>query len=154
MVFCCFRNAFSHIRLFLFSSVDVRVGDETTHLSVMNHALVSNFSNKFLILLFLGHPKSKDIEDILEWMLNKDFTTAYRNVMRMKTEKGMALQDVLEEIHSFVHKIDFPTDIRIHLLEKMADIEDRLAAGTNENIQTGSLIAAFQQAKNMVAATV
>ena len=101
-----------------------------------------------------GHPKRKDIEDILEWILNKEFTTAYQNVMRLKSEKGMALQDILEEIHSYVHKIDFPTDIRIHLLDKMAEIEDRLASGTNENIQTGSLVAAFQQAKNMVTAHV
>jgi len=90
----------------------------------------------------------------LEWILNKEFTTAYKNVMHLKSEKGMALQDILEEIHSYVHKIDFPTDIRIHLLDKMADIEERLASGTNENIQTGSLVAAFQQAKNMVAAKV
>ena len=101
-----------------------------------------------------GHPKRKDIEDILDWILNKDFTTAYKNVMQLKNVKGMALQDILEEVHLFVHKIDFPTDIRIHLLDKMAEIEDRLALGTNENIQTGSLVAAFQQAKNMVAAKV
>ncbi|CAK8692773.1 unnamed protein product [Clavelina lepadiformis] len=101
-----------------------------------------------------GHPKRNDIEDILEWILNKDFTTAYRNVMRLKTEKGMALQDILEEIHTYVHKIDFPTEIRIHLLDKMAEIEDRLAAGTNERLQTGSLVSAFQQAKNMVPAHV
>ena len=90
----------------------------------------------------------------MEWILNKDFTTAYRNVMRLKTEKGMALQDILEEIHTYVHKIDFPTEIRIHLLDKMAEIEDRLAAGTNERLQTGSLVSAFQQAKNMVPAHV
>ena len=107
-----------------------------------------------LLLLISGHPKRKDIEDILEWILNKGFTTAYSNVIQLKNEKGIALQDLLQEIHTYVHKIDFPTNIRIHLLDKMAEVEDRLAAGTNENIQTGSLVAAFQQAKNMVTAEV
>lgn len=112
--------------------------------------MLSTLTNKFIS----GHPKRKDIEDILEWILNKEFSTAYSNVLELKTDKGMALQDILREIHLYVHKIDFPTSIRVHLLDKMAEIEDRLAAGTNENIQTGSLVAAFQQAKNMVAAEV
>ena len=119
----------------------------------------SNFgeSHRFSLLFnlrcsyFLGHPKKKDIEDILEWMLNKDFSTAYRSVFSLKAEKGIALQDILEQVHIYVHRIHFPVDICIHLLDKLANIEHRLSAGTNENLQTGSLVSAFQQAKNMAA---
>ncbi|CAF4981711.1 unnamed protein product, partial [Rotaria magnacalcarata] len=41
----------------------------------------------------------------------------------LKTIKGYALADILTELHRYVHRIDFPRDIRIHLLIKMADIE-------------------------------
>uniref|UniRef100_H0ZZC2 Activator 1 subunit 5 n=1 Tax=Taeniopygia guttata TaxID=59729 RepID=H0ZZC2_TAEGU len=99
-----------------------------------------------------GHPLKSDIANILDWMLNQDFSTAYRKIMELKTLKGLALQDILTEIHLFVHRVDFPPSIRIQLLIKLADIEYRLAAGTSEKIQLSSLIAAFQVTRDLVVA--
>ncbi|NXG55961.1 RFC5 factor, partial [Hemiprocne comata] len=126
-----------------------------------------------------GHPLKSDIANILDWMLNQDFSTAYRKIMELKTLKGLALQDILTEIHLFVHRggglwgcpwvgqhvpqpsdthhlllstVDFPPSIRIQLLIKMADIEYRLAAGTSEKIQLSSLIAAFQVTRDLIVA--
>ncbi|XP_037241636.1 replication factor C subunit 5 isoform X1 [Falco biarmicus] len=99
-----------------------------------------------------GHPLKSDIANILDWMLNQDFSTAYRKIMELKTLKGLALQDILTEIHLFVHRVDFPPSIRIQLLIKMADIEYRLAAGTNEKIQLSSLVAAFQVTRDLIVA--
>ncbi|XP_009865707.1 PREDICTED: replication factor C subunit 5, partial [Apaloderma vittatum] len=99
-----------------------------------------------------GHPLKSDIANILDWMLNQDFSTAYRNITELKTLKGLALQDILTEIHLFVHRVDFPPSIRIQLLIKMADIEYRLAAGTSEKIQLSSLIAAFQVTRDLIVA--
>nr|XP_025871678.1 replication factor C subunit 5 [Vulpes vulpes] len=97
-----------------------------------------------------GHPLKSDIANILDWMLNQDFTTAYRNIMELKTLKGLALHDILTEIHLFVHRVDFPSSVRVHLLTKMADIEYRLSVGTNEKIQLSSLIAAFQVTRDLI----
>ncbi|KAI0208611.1 Replication factor C subunit 5 [Lamellibrachia satsuma] len=102
------------------------------------------------VYLCVGHPLRKDIENIVNWMLNNDFKTCYNNLMNLKTAKGLALRDVLTEVHLYVHRIDFPTRIRIELLDKMSDIEYRLASGTSEKLQLSSLIAAFQVARNMV----
>ncbi|NXS58494.1 RFC5 factor, partial [Brachypteracias leptosomus] len=127
-----------------------------------------------------GHPLKSDISNILDWMLNQDFSTAYRKITELKTLKGLALQDILTEIHLFVHRggglgagswltlggednnhvsppvllstVDFPPSIRIQLLIKMADIEYRLAAGTSEKIQLSSLIAAFQVTRDLIVA--
>ncbi|NXJ86448.1 RFC5 factor, partial [Trogon melanurus] len=127
-----------------------------------------------------GHPLKSDIANILDWMLNQDFSTAYRKITELKTLKGLALQDILTEIHLFVHRgrslqgwppedrvspqlapthtpsflsaVDFPPSVRIQLLIKMADIEYRLAAGTSEKIQLSSLIAAFQVTRDLIVA--
>ncbi|KAM6156112.1 replication factor C subunit 5 [Rhynchocyon petersi] len=99
-----------------------------------------------------GHPLKSDIANILDWMLNLDFTTAYRNIMELKTLKGLALHDILTEIHLFVHRVDFPPTIRVQLLTKMADIEYRLSVGTSEKIQLSSLIAAFQVTRDLIVA--
>ena len=48
------------------------------------------------------HPLKSDITNILDWVSNQDFTTAYGNSMELETLKGLALHDILTEIHLFV----------------------------------------------------
>ncbi|XP_021364751.1 replication factor C subunit 5-like [Mizuhopecten yessoensis] len=98
----------------------------------------------------VGHPLRRDIENIVNWVLNEGFTVAYNNIFDLKTAKGLALQDILREVHLYVHRIDLPVHVKMHLLEKMADIEYRLASGTSEKIQLSSLIAAFQVARDLI----
>eukprot|EP00128_Syssomonas_multiformis_P004374 Colp12_sorted_trinity150504_noHs@510 len=97
-----------------------------------------------------GNPLPKDIEKMVEWMLNDSFETAYKNVSELKTLKGLALQDILTDIHAFAARIDFPAQVRIHILREMAEIEHRVAHGTSEKAQLGALIGVFQLARNMV----
>ncbi|VDI49065.1 replication factor C subunit 3/5 [Mytilus galloprovincialis] len=74
------------------------------------------------------------------------------DISELKTKKGLALQDILTEIHNYVHRIDLPIHVKIHLLEKMADVEYRLASGTSEKMQLSSLISAFQAARDLIVA--
>ncbi|GAA6065485.1 replication factor C subunit 5 isoform X1, partial [Tachysurus ichikawai] len=73
-----------------------------------------------------GHPLRSDIANILDWALNKDFTMAYNptltEILQLKTLKGLALHDILTELHLLVHRVDFPPAIRMALLIKLADI--------------------------------
>ncbi|CAH1233898.1 RFC5 [Branchiostoma lanceolatum] len=103
------------------------------------------------VYLVTGQPLRSDIANIVNWMLNENFTTAYNNIFQLKVLKGLALQDILTEVHLFVHRIDFPMAVKMVLLEKMADVEYRLAAGTNEKLQLSSVIAAFQVVRNVAA---
>lgn len=48
------------------------------------------------------HLLKTDIANILDWMLDQDFTTAYRNIMELKTLKSLALHDILTGVHLFV----------------------------------------------------
>ncbi|XP_046363718.2 replication factor C subunit 5-like [Haliotis rufescens] len=98
----------------------------------------------------VGHPLRRDIENIVNWVLNENFTSAYNNISHLKVAKGLALQDILTEVHQYVHLVDLPIHVRVHLLEKLADIEYRLASGTSEKIQLSSMIAAFQTARDLL----
>ena len=98
----------------------------------------------------VGHPLKKDIRDIVTWMLNNPFSVAYNNIMNVKTLKGLSLQDIVTEVHHFIHQLDLPQKIRIHLLIKMGELEERLLKGTSEKIQLSSMIAAFQVTRDMV----
>ncbi|KAG1660699.1 Replication factor C subunit 5 [Nymphon striatum] len=108
--------------------------------------------NENTVYTCVGHPLTVDITNIVDWMLNKSFSDAYRNINDLKVLKGLALHDVLLEIHSYVHRLELPTNIKLHLLDKMSEIEYRLNAGTSEKIQLGSLVSAFQVTRDMLLA--
>jgi replication factor C subunit 3/5 len=92
-----------------------------------------------------GHPLQSDIESAVQWMLEDDFTTCYKKMVDLKTSKGLALQDIIEDIHVFIFAIDFPPKCRIFLLEQLAAIESRLTAGVDEKLQLSALIGAFKR---------
>ncbi|EDQ84145.1 uncharacterized protein MONBRDRAFT_30540 [Monosiga brevicollis MX1] len=96
-------------------------------------------------------PQPDDIQSIVSWMLEKPVAEAYKLISEVKTEQGLALQDILKEVHRFMHNIDFPTDCKILLLERFADIEHRLADGATESLQLSDMIATFQRVRELAA---
>lgn len=56
--------------------------------------------------------------------------------------------------HSWVFNIEAmgPPHVRMSLVEKLADIEHRLAYGTSERLQLGSLVAAFSLVRDDIVA--
>lgn len=105
-----------------------------------------------LVYTCVGHPLRSDIASIANWALNEDFSTAYKQVSQLKTKKGLSLQDILTEVHGYIHKLDLPAQVRIHLLVKLAELEARLMAGATEKIQLGAFLAAFQVTREMIKA--
>lgn len=98
-----------------------------------------------------GQPLPADIANIVHWMLNDSFSTAYQNIMKLKTLKGLALQDILTQVHLYIQRVEFPSNTRMILLEKMADVEYQLSTGSSEKIQLGALLGAFQVTRDMIA---
>jgi replication factor C subunit 3/5 len=97
-----------------------------------------------------GQPLPKDIQTILEYLLNCDTPTAYKNIVELKTLKGLALEDILREVHKYVLKVELSKNemVLIDMLDCLAKIEANLANGTSERMQLGGLVAAFQLARN------
>lgn len=100
--------------------------------------------------LCTGAPLPADIESIVKWMLTLDITSAFNKINQLKTKKGIALVDILTEVHKYMERIDFPPTVRIYLLKELAEIEYRLAIGTSEKLQLGSLVSVFYTARNLV----
>ncbi|KAI8074218.1 P-loop containing nucleoside triphosphate hydrolase protein [Gilbertella persicaria] len=98
-----------------------------------------------------GNPQPQDIERIFKWMMSEEFTTAYSNIEKLRKESGLALQDIITEIYNFARLVEFPAHTRIHILQRLADIEYRLGEGGNEKIQLSALVGAFKLAQENVA---
>jgi replication factor C subunit 3/5 len=58
----------------------------------------------------------------------------------------LALQDIITEIHDLIGTYEFPSAMRLYILENLSEIEFRLAEGGNEQIQLGALIGTFKLA--------
>ncbi|XP_011494721.1 PREDICTED: replication factor C subunit 5 isoform X1 [Ceratosolen solmsi marchali] len=105
--------------------------------------------NEVNVYSCVAHPLPIDIKNIINWLLNESYEFAYNKIQDLKTKKGLALQDILTEIQVFVNKIEFPDDILIDLIIKMAEIEKRVISGCNEAVQLNSLVATFQKPREM-----
>lgn len=105
------------------------------------------------VYLCTGNPLPKDIEQISYWLLNETFATSYSRISEMKTRKGLALVDIIREVTMFVFRIKMPADVRVRLINDLADIEYRLSFGCNDKLQLGSLIASFTKARSTLVAT-
>ncbi|ELU44103.1 DNA replication factor [Rhizoctonia solani AG-1 IA] len=70
-----------------------------------------------------GNPHPSDIEHLVNSMMSDDFGTSYQLVMKMKTERGLALQDLLSGAYEYFEMLEFPPAARVHLLDKLATIE-------------------------------
>ena len=85
--------------------------------------------NEETVYTCTGQPLPNDIAKIVEWILNEDFSTAYHSkyttqcthawteaacgtsllfllldITSLKTIKGLALEDIITQIHTYVHR--------------------------------------------------
>ncbi|XVE95515.1 hypothetical protein REPUB_Repub02eG0104200 [Reevesia pubescens] len=104
------------------------------------------------VYLCTGNPLPKDIEQISYWLLNEAFAESFKRISEIKTRKGLALIDIVREVTMFVFKIKMPSDVRVQLINDLADIEYRLSFGCNDKLQLGSLIATFTRARSALVA--
>ncbi len=85
--------------------LDLAHGDMRRVINIMQStSMAFDEVNEEHVYTCVGHPLKSDIANVVTWMLNDDFTTAYSKVRDLQTLKGLALQDVLTEVHHFVHR--------------------------------------------------
>ncbi|KAI0766074.1 P-loop containing nucleoside triphosphate hydrolase protein [Irpex lacteus] len=93
-----------------------------------------------------GTPQPVDVATIVNSMFSDEFTTSYKMISTLKTERGLALQDLLNGAYEYIEELEFKPHARIYLLDFLATTEHRLAAGGNEKIQLTALLGAFKNA--------
>ncbi|KAF7232952.1 hypothetical protein EG68_11774 [Paragonimus skrjabini miyazakii] len=70
------------------------------------------------------------------------------DILATKNLKGIALQDILTELHPLIMKINLPDPVRCDLLIALSDIEHRMSIGSSERLQLSAVVAAFAKAKS------
>lgn len=132
--------------------MDLSGGDMRKVLNVLQSTWMAfKKVNEDNVYTCVGHPLRKDIDNIINWLLNdEDFKETYQKISQMKLNKGLALEDILTQVHLVIQRIEFPPRVLSQLIIKMGNIEERLAQGCTEKIQISALISAFRIARNQI----
>lgn len=126
-------------------------GDMRKSLNILQSAHMSTpHIDEGAIYTCTGHPLPGDINKMLGWLLNEDYAVSFANIRALQTEKGLALQDIITEIHAYVLQLDLDGDLVIYLLDKLAEIEFRTSLGTSEKLNLGAIVGYFQHVREKV----
>mmetsp|Transcript_10985 Transcript_10985/g.25517 ORF Transcript_10985/g.25517 Transcript_10985/m.25517 type:complete len:283 (-) Transcript_10985:215-1063(-) len=112
-------------------------------------AMASDVVDEDSVYLTSGAPLPKDMESILDWLLNSKFQSANERIVGMCSTKGYALADVLHDLTLMVASLSLPSPALAMLLDGMSGVEHRLAFGTDEKLQTASLVGVFIKAREL-----
>ncbi|KAK2659460.1 hypothetical protein Ddye_005993 [Dipteronia dyeriana] len=128
-------------------------GDMRKALNILQSThMASQQITEEVVYLCTGNPLPKDIEQISFWLLNESFADSFKRISEIKTRKGLALIDIVREVTMFVFKIKMPSEVRVRLIDDLANIEYRLSLGCNDKLQLGSLISTFTRARTALVA--
>ncbi|TXG53005.1 hypothetical protein EZV62_022174 [Acer yangbiense] len=128
-------------------------GDMRKALNILQSThMASQQITEEVVYLCTGNPLPKDIEQLSFWLLNESFADSFKRISEIKTRKGLALIDIVREVTMFVFKIKMPSEVRVRLIDDLANIEYRLSFGCNDKLQLGSLISTFTRARTALVA--
>lgn len=99
-----------------------------------------------------GNPLPADIDRAGKWLLKESFADAFAKLRDMQLTKGLALVDIIQQLHEWIFRIDMPQEARINIIDKLSTVEYNLAFGTSEKLQLGAVVSAFDEAKRTIVA--
>ncbi|PFH36523.1 hypothetical protein BESB_047150 [Besnoitia besnoiti] len=95
----------------------------------------------------LGLPLPLEVDAMFERLLVADFFTCCKDLDELVGTKGYAMRDWILAFHEKVLRIDWPVNILITFIGRLADLEERLAAGASETVQMHAVVASFFEAR-------
>jgi len=89
----------------------------------------------------IAAPHPSDIQIILDTVLStSDVTSCLNTINTLKSNKGLALADILTALGEELAKLEVPPQTRVTWLEGLAEVEYRLSGGGGEVVQTGGVV--------------
>lgn len=99
-----------------------------------------------------GDPTPKQMTGLMKSLLTEDFGPAVKHIQELQRVHGLALSDLITNLAVMTEAIKIPDAMRMLLMERMADVEYRLAAGGSEKLEAGALAGAWIEAKLVASA--
>jgi len=104
-----------------------------------------------LIYAVTAAPHPSELDRILDCLMNcTNFQTALSTIRAVQEEHALALQDIVGAVFDRINGLQLPALMRMSLTRHLADLEYRLAMGTNEVIQLQSLVGLFMTSRCLI----
>ena len=91
-----------------------------------------------------GYPLPSEVSMILQSLMNQPLETAVNSMDEMRLDRGLALLDIIRELHRQTVLLDLPNMAMANILDWLSQIERRVADGCSERVQIAAIGAAFQ----------
>ncbi|KTW26600.1 hypothetical protein T552_02609 [Pneumocystis carinii B80] len=130
--------------------VNLTHGDMRKGLNILQacHAAY-DFIDEDAVYNCLGNPHPEIIELIVKSILNDEFLTCLNTITRLKTERGLALLDIITRVHETLDELELPVNVQSHILDSLATIEYRLSNGASEKVQLSAMIGSIKTAVDL-----
>jgi len=90
-------------------------------------------------------PPPDAIKKILNTLLStSDVTACLTTINTLKISRGLALADIITALSEELVKLDVKPQVMVTWLDALAEIEHRVASGSNEAIQTAAVVGAVR----------
>jgi replication factor C subunit 3/5 len=67
-------------------------------------------------------------------LTNKKFNDAFNNILAIKLDKSLSVDDIVREVHKQVMATNMTDEMKMFVVNRLAEIEYRLAQGSNEKV--------------------
>jgi len=121
-------------------------GDMRRALNVLQSAALANAPNEITadtIYRTTGQASPEEIQAILEILNNSSPEEGLIKLREIQQTRGIALQDMIEGLHDVLLTLELDNFSLAHIIQRMAEIEYRLAKGCADDKQLAALVAAF-----------
>jgi len=118
------------------------MGDMRKALNILQSVqMVYDEVNEHNINKCAGYPQKTVIEDIYKSLINDSFINSYNKICSIKETYGIALIDIVNEIHDLIIENETYTT---KILIKLKDIEYNMITTSTDNIQIPAFIGIFK----------
>jgi replication factor C small subunit len=123
---------------------EISEGDVRRVINILQScASVSKHISEFLIYEIASAAQPKEINEVLQLAINKDFVSAKNKLLDTMLKHGMSGLDTIKQIQKEIWNLEIEDEKKLRLIERCGEIEFRMVEGSDEFLQLQALIASF-----------
>jgi replication factor C subunit 3/5 len=131
--------------------VELAVGDMRKSLNLMQACGLAiapgQLINEDVVYATAGAPLPRVISEMVHFGSNLSLYDALTQIAALKLDRGLALVDIVRATVRHFVEVQYDNRVRAFVLEKLADLEYRLATGTSEQISLAAYVGVLQLAR-------
>jgi len=131
----------------LTSIYEISEGDMRRAVNLLQASAAMGKITKETVYDIAAQTRPQDIKKMLEKALGGSFTEARKILYDMLINQGLAGEDIIKGVHRELFNLEMPEEKKVHLIEKVGEIEFRINQGGTPEVQLEALLAQFLKAK-------